>query len=80
MPVMTLPGRAVGAAGAFTEGATELPPLVTLASTLFCAGSVGAGACFALQPTVSPIPAIATAPAHSAIRRVKREVYMGVSL
>ena len=74
LPVLTLPGRAVGAGGAFTAGATEFPDLVTLASTLPWVCSVGAGACFALQPTVSPMPTMAAAPAHNATRRVKLDV------
>ena len=75
---MTLPGRAVCAGGAFTEGAKEFPLGVfavgALESMVFCTDSVGAGDCLALQPTVSPIPTIATPPTHSAIRRVKPEL------
>ena len=75
-----MPGRAVGADGALTGGAKEFPDLVTLASTLFCAGSAGAGDCFALQPTVSPMPTMAAPPTHRAIRRVKGGVFIGGTL
>ena len=75
-PVMTLPGSAVGAAGAFTEGVKELaPPGVRAfsvgdgAGALVLVGDVVSGAfSFDLLQAVSePIPTIASPPAKSAI-------------
>ena len=78
---------AVGAEGAFTEGLKEFGALDAfspgafgdglLDSTWLSVCSVGAGDCLALQPTVSPMPAMASPPTASAIPRVKPVFFMG---
>jgi len=68
----------VAAGKADFVGAKELGPLPpTFASTAFGTGTLaGAGASFAEQPAISPIPTIEKAPAHNAIRRVTEEFCM----
>lgn len=80
-PVMTLPGSAVGAGGALTEGVKELAPPGVMAfsvgdgaGALELVGLVLEGASLVSLPQAVrlPIPMIATPPAKSAICRVKR--------
>jgi len=76
-PVMTLPGSAVGAAGAFTVGVKELaPPGVSAFSVGDGAGALelvgvvvldGASLLSLPHAVKVPIPTIATPPAKSAI-------------
>lgn len=76
-PVMTLPGSAVGAGGAFTEGVKELaPPGVIAFSVGDGAGALelvgvvvldGASLLSLPHAVKVPIPTIATPPAKSAI-------------
>lgn len=75
---MTLPGSAVGAAGAFTEGVKEPTDFFSVGDgvgeALLSEGafvSAGLSLVAVLQAVNDPMPAIATAPATRATRRDK---------
>ena len=75
---MTLPGSAVGAAGAFTEGVKEPTDFFSVGDgvgeALLSEGafvSAGLSLVVVLQAVNEPMPAIATAPATRATRRDK---------
>jgi hypothetical protein len=77
---MTLPGRAVGAGGAFTVGVNEPTDCFSVGEGVADAllsddgALVSAGfSLVVLQAVKEPIPAIAAAPATRATRRDKRE-------
>ena len=78
MPVTTLPGRAVGADGAFTVGVKEPTDFFSVGDgvALLCDGAVvsaGFSLVLELQAVSEPIPAMAAAPATRATRRDKRD-------
>ena len=75
-----MPGSAVGAGLAVLFGANDPGPFVRgifESGALGTGLSFGAGDSFAEQPAVSPMPTIASPPAHNAIRLAQPEFSMG---
>ena len=74
----TLPGSAVGAEGAFTVGVKEPTDFFSVGDgeALLCEGAVvsaGFSLVLVLHAVNEPMPAMAAAPATTAIRRDKRD-------